>query len=383
MIYMDNAATTWPKPEMVYRAVDKTMRDTGANPGRGGYSAAYRAGEVVADTRKKLSRLFNIKDASRLAFMPNATYSINTVLKGILKRGDHVIATVLEHNSTLRPLYKLSKRGIELSIVTCSPEGFIDPLQIKKEIKKNTKLVCLNHASNVLGTITPIKEVGSMVRERGPYLLVDAAQTAGLYPLDVEEMNIDFLVFPGHKSILGPQGTGGLYVREGIDLESLVEGGTGSQSYHFQQPDKMPDKLESGTPNTPGIAGLGAGIDFIRQEGMSKIRIHELELTKYMLEGLGEIKGVKIYGPQNIKYQTPLVAFNINQINSEETSFILDHIYNIATRAGIHCAPLVHRHLGTIEQGAVRASLGYFNTLKDVEKLICAVEAITGQFLNK
>ncbi|PKM78940.1 MAG: cysteine desulfurase, partial [Firmicutes bacterium HGW-Firmicutes-13] len=276
MIYMDNAATTWPKPETVYRAADKFMREIGANPGRGGHKSASRAGEIIAETRKKLSGIFNINDPNRLVFTPNATYSINTALKGLLREGDHVVATFLEHNSTLRPLYKLFERGIKISIVACSPEGFIEPGLVKKEIKKNTKLVCLNHASNVLGTITPVKEIGSLVRERGPFFLVDAAQTAGLYPIDVEEMKIDLLAFPGHKSLLGPQGTGGLYVREGLDLESLVEGGTGSHSEYFEQPDKMPDKLESGTPNTSGIAGLGAGIDFILQEGMDKIRIHEL-----------------------------------------------------------------------------------------------------------
>ena len=380
MIYLDNAATTWPKPEGVYQAVANFMRETGANPGRGGHRAAAAAGKIISDTRKKLACLFNVKNPNRVIFTFNATHSINLALKGFLRPGDHVIATALEHNSTLRPLYKLLQRGVRVSIVPCSPQGFLDLSLLKKEILPTTRLICLNHASNVLGTLAPLQEVGRIARERDLVFLVDAAQTAGIYPIDVEAMNIDLLAFPGHKSLLGPQGTGGLCVGERVKLDSLFEGGTGSASESFAQPDRLPDKLESGTPNTPGIAGLGAGIDFILQEGMDKIRSHEKELTAYLLQGLREIKEVTIYGPGSPDQQAPLVAFNIKDKNSADISYMLDKIYDIATRSGHHCAPLVHKTLGTLEQGAVRASIGYFNTRQDIDGLLEALFTIGKEF---
>ncbi len=380
MIYLDNAATTWPKPEGVYQAVANFMREIGANPGRGGHRASVRGGKIIADTRKKIARLFNLKNSNRAIFTFNATHSINLALKGLLEPGDHVITTALEHNSTLRPLFKLLQKGVRVTVIPCSPQGFIDPALIKRKLLPSTRLICLNHASNVLGTLTPVQEVGRIARENDVIFMVDAAQTAGIYPIDVEEMNIDLLAFPGHKSLLGPQGTGGLCVGERVRLDSIFEGGTGSVSESFAQPDRLPDKLESGTPNTPGIAGLGAGLDFILQEGMEKIRAHEQELTSYLLQGLEEFKEIKIYGPKNTEKQAPLVAFNVKDKDSTDISYMLDKFYDIATRSGLHCAPLVHKALGTREQGAVRASIGYFNTRGDIDGLLHALASIVKEF---
>lgn len=380
MIYLDNAATTWPKPEGVYQAVVNFMREIGANPGRGGHRASVRAAKIIGDTRKKVSRLFNVKNTQRVIFTSNATHSINLALKGLLQPGDHVIATALEHNSTLRPLFKLLQKGVRVTIIPCSPQGFIDPALVKKEILPSTRLICLNHASNVLGTLAPVQEVGSIAREKDIIFMLDAAQTAGIYSIDVEEMKIDLMAFPGHKSLLGPQGTGGLFVGERVRLDSLFEGGTGSASESFAQPDRLPDKLESGTPNTPGIAGLGAGIDFILQEGMEKIRAHEQELTAYLLQGLKEFKEITVYGPGSVEQQAPLVAFNVKGKDSTDISYMLDKFYDIATRSGLHCAPLVHKALGTLEQGAVRASIGYFNTRGDIDGLLHGLAAIVKEF---
>ncbi|UNC93723.1 aminotransferase class V-fold PLP-dependent enzyme [Candidatus Contubernalis alkaliaceticus] len=380
MIYLDNAATTWPKPESVYQAVLNFMRETGANPGRGGHRASVRAGKIIEDTRKKMARLFNVKNSNRVIFTFNATHSINLALKGLLNKGDHVIATALEHNSTLRPLFKLMQKGVRVTIVPCSSQGYIDPMLIKKEILPNTRLICLNHASNVLGTITPVQEVGNIARENDIIFMLDAAQTAGVFHIDVEALNIDLLTFPGHKGLMGPQGIGGLCLGDRVKLDSIFEGGTGSVSESFEQPSRLPDKLESGTPNTPGIAGLGSGIDFILQEGMDKIRKHEIELTSYLLQGLGKIEGIKIYGPGSSEKQAPLVAFNVKEKNSTDIAYLLDKYFDIATRSGLHCAPLVHKALGTMEQGAVRVSIGYFNTRDHIDKLFDALENIMEEF---
>lgn len=379
MIYLDNAATSFPKPESVYREMEKCIKEYGANPGRSGHKLALQAGRVIYSTRELLCRLFNIKDPMRVVFTLNATDALNLGIKGLLKEGDHVVTTSMEHNSVARPLKFLESRGIETTFVQCDQKGLLDPGDIRKALKKNTALIVCTHASNVTGTVMPVKEVGAIAREKGIPFMVDAAQTAGVLDIDVEEMNIDLLAFPGHKSLMGPQGTGGLYIREGIHLVQMREGGTGSSSENLSQPEIVPDRYESGTPNTVGIAGLGAGVKFLLEEGIHNIRRHEQELTRLMLEGLREIKNVKIYGPGDEKQQAPVISINIGDEDSGEISYILDREFNIATRAGLHCAPLAHKTLGTFEQGTIRFSMGYFNTREEIEAAVRAVEQICAE----
>ncbi|MFS8541422.1 MAG: aminotransferase class V-fold PLP-dependent enzyme, partial [Tissierellales bacterium] len=291
----------------------------------------------------------------------------------------HVVTTSMEHNSVLRPLYALKSKGVDITIVQADKMGRINPEDIKRSIKDNTKLIVTTHISNLTGTIFPIKEIGKIARENGIYYLVDAAQSAGVYDIDVEEMNIDFLAFPGHKGLLGPQGTGGLYIREGIDVQESKQGGTGSVSHLLEQPQMCPDRYESGTLNGPGIVGLGAGVSYILKRGIKNIREHELELTKHFIEEVLKIDKVKVYGPLNIDEQAPVVAMNIMGIDSSEVSYILDEKYDIATRPGLHCAPLAHKTIGTFEQGVVRFSFGPFNTHEEIEKAIKAIKEISSE----
>ncbi|WP_069650888.1 aminotransferase class V-fold PLP-dependent enzyme [Caloranaerobacter ferrireducens] len=376
MIYLDNAATTFPKPEEVYQAMLESMKEFGANPGRSGHKLALKAGRAIYETRELLSKLFNIENPMNIIFTSNATEGLNLGIKGILKSGDHVITTSMEHNSVLRPLKALENIGVETTIIQCDKTGMIDIKDIEKNIRQNTKMIITTHASNVTGTLFPIDEISKIAHKNGLLYMVDAAQTAGVYDIDVKNMNIDILVFPGHKSLLGPQGTGGIYIREGIDVMQMKEGGTGSRSESLIQPEMLPDKFESGTPNTPGIVGLGAGIKFILKTGIDNIRKHEEELTEYFIEELKEIDKVKIYGPCDVKKQAPVVSINLGEEDSSEVSYILDRVFNIAVRPGLHCAPLAHKTIGTFEQGVVRFSIGYFNTHEDIEEAIKAIREI-------
>lgn len=377
MIYLDNAATSFPKPEEVYKDMDICFREYGANPGRSGHKLALKAGRAIFETRELLCQLFNISNPMRIIFTSNATDSLNLAIKGVLKEGDHVITSSMEHNSLIRPIKAMEEQGVENTIIKCSADGTIKTQDIKSSIKENTKLIAITHASNVCGTIMPIEEIGKIANEHGILLLVDAAQSAGVYDIDVEKMNIDLLAFPGHKGLMGPQGTGGLYIREGIHIKQMKEGGTGSKSESLLQPDIIPDKYESGTPNTPGIVGLGSGIKYIFKRGIENIRNHEKDLTKYMLKELKEIKNVKIYGTQNAESQASVISLNIGSLDSSEVSYILDQAFDIAVRAGLHCAPLAHKTLGTIEQGTLRFSIGYFNTKDDIDKAIEAIRKIS------
>lgn len=372
-IYLDNAATSWPKPESVYQAVDYFNRRIGASPGRGSHRKTIISGQVLLETRESLAELFNIKDSSRLAFTANATEAINIGLKGLLEPGDHVVISSMEHNAVARPLYAMKDKGVELTVVQCSPDGTLDPSLLEQAITVRTRLVCLLHASNITGTIMPIAEVGRIAHRKGVLFMVDAAQSAGVLPLDVDGQGIDLLAFTGHKGLLGPQGTGGLYIRPGLEIRPLVEGGTGSLSEQVYQPDFMPDRFESGTPNTPGIAGLNAGVKFIKETGLNKIRQHEQELTDILIQGLREIKGVILYGHCDSKRQTAVVSFNIEGLDCGEVSFLLDQKYGILCRSGLHCAPLAHQTLGTRKRGACRISPGFFNTMEDIHKVIKAV----------
>jgi cysteine desulfurase family protein len=376
MIYFDNAATTFPKPESVYRAADNCLRSC-ANPGRGGHKLSLQSGRVLLEARELLIELFNGDSPENIVLTHNATESINLALKGFLKKGSHVITTSMEHNSVLRPLKALEKLGVDTTIVQCSEQGEIDINDIEKEIRKETVLIAATHASNVVGTLLPIKRIGALAKKYELEFLVDASQTAGLYEIDVMDLNISMLAFAGHKSLMGPQGTGGLYIRKDLELNPLKEGGTGSQSESLYQPDILPDRFESGTHNTPGIAGLCAGINFIKDIGINNIRLHERGLAKCFMEGVRKIRNVKVYGTRDIDKQAPVISINIGDIGSSEISYILDQTFDIATRSGLHCAPLAHKTLGTLEQGTVRFSFGYFNTKDQVNAALNAVEHIT------
>jgi cysteine desulfurase/selenocysteine lyase len=377
MIYFDNAATSFPKPNRVYDSIIGAMKEYGANPGRSGHKLALKLGREMFETRELIAKLFNIDSPMNIIFTFNCTESLNLGIKGILKRGDHVITTSMEHNSVLRPLMALKKEGIETTIVKGDLMGRIDPRDIEENIKKNTKLIVTTHVSNLTGTIMPIEEIGKIAKKNGISYLVDAAQSAGVYDIDVEKMNIDMLAFPGHKGLLGPQGTGGLYIRDGLDIDELIEGGTGSISHLLEQPEIRPDKYESGTPNGPGIVGLGAGIRYILQEGIENIRKHEEQLTQHFIEEVIKIEGVKVYGPLDIKQQGAVVPINIGLEDSSEISYILDENYNICVRPGLHCAPLSHKTIGTFEQGVVRFSFGPYNTHDEIELGIKAIREIS------
>lgn len=379
-IYLDNAATTYPKPGAVYKAVNHYLRHIGASAGRGAYRRALEADNLVFRTRKLLGRLFNIQDISRIVFTVNVTESLNLALKGLLKEGDHVVTSHMEHNAVWRPLKVLEReRGIRISVVP-SPGGVpLDPEELERALCPATRLVVLTHASNVTGTIMPLKEVGAICRRHNVPMLVDAAQTAGVIPIDVQELNIDLLAFTGHKGLLGPTGTGGLYIAPGIELKPLKEGGTGGESLLEHMPFHLPDRFEAGTLNVAGIAGLGASVEFILEQGVEKIRAHEQALTAFALEQLKEVPGLTVYGPQNADERVAVFSFNLEDIAPEEVAYVLDEAYGIMVRAGLHCAPQAHRTIGTVKRGTVRISPGYFNTEEDLTALARALAEIVSR----
>lgn len=375
MIYFDNAATTFPKPQEVYDSIIDAMMNYGANPGRSGHKSALKTSRGVFETRQLLSKLFNTGNPMNIIFTFNCTESLNIGIKGILKPGDHVITTSMEHNSVLRPIKYLENIGVESTIVNANSQGLIDPINIEKAIKENTKLIVTTHISNLVGTIVPIEEIGAIAKKHGLLYMVDAAQSAGVYDIDVKRMNIDILAFPGHKGLLGPQGTGGLYINEDLDIEGLFQGGTGSESSSMIQPNVWPDRFESGTVNAPGLIGLGRGIKYILDNGMEKLRSHELELTNHFIDEIKKIDGIKLYGPLDNR-QGPLVTLNIRNLDSSELSYILDNEFEIAVRPGLHCAPLGHKTIGTLDQGTVRFSFGIFNTHEEIEIAVKALRNI-------
>lgn len=376
MIYLDNAATSWPKPEGVYQAVDDCLRHRGGNPGRGGHRLSLQAGRIILETRELLAQLFNITDSARIIFTGNVTEALNLALKGFLRAGDHLILTSMEHNAVVRPAYRLQDTGVEQTIIPCSREGRLDLATLAKNLRANTRLICVNHASNVTGTIQPIEAIGELAASKGIPLLVDCAQTAGILPIDVVKNKISLLAFTGHKGLFGPQGTGGLYIGKEIDLQPLKEGGTGSKSEVFVQPEELPDRFESGTPNTPGIAGLGAGIKFVLQEGLERIRKHEQALTRQIIEGLRRLEGVTRYGPNDLEEQTAVVSLNLEGWEAGELSYVLDQVFDIAVRSGLHCAPLAHATIDTLDTGTLRISPGYFNTPAEIEVLLEALYSL-------
>lgn len=378
MIYLDNAATSFPKPNSTYESISTCLLEYCANPGRGGHQLSIMSGKAVIEAREIVSNFFNIKDSMRLSFTKNATEALNIAIKGVLKQGDNVITTSMEHNSVIRPLKTLEHKGfISLSIVKCDSLGRLDPEDIRKKIISSTKLIVCTLSSNVNGMIMPIKDIAKLASEHGLVFLLDASQGAGTELIDVEELSIDLLAFPGHKGLLGPQGTGGLYVKDGIELETLMEGGTGSNSENLLQPQLMPDVLESGTLNTPGIVGLKSGIEFINTQGIEKIKSKKADLIKYLQEGISEISGAILYSCINPDSNSGIVAANFGEHDSNEISYILDSKYGIATRAGLHCSPLAHYTIGTLQMGLVRFSPGFFNTKDEIDYVLKALREIS------
>ncbi len=376
MIYFDNAATSWPKPPGVAEAMTRFLTEIGANPGRSGHRLSIEAGRVVYAAREAVAELFAAPDPLRVAFGLNVTEALNLALRGLLRPGDHVITSSMEHNSVMRPLRALERHGMELTVVRCSPQGVLDPHQIEAAIRPQTRLIVLNHASNVIGTLLPIAQVGQIARQHGLLLLVDVAQSGGSYPIDMQRDAIDLLAFTGHKGLLGPTGTGGLIVGERVDvtqIEPLKRGGTGSRSEFEEQPDFMPDCFESGTPNVVGLAGLTAGVRWVLTQGVAQLRAHEVALTRRLIEGLREIDQVTVYGTQDAERQTATVSFNIAGLEPSDVGLRLDDEFAIMCRVGLHCAPAAHRTIGTFPVGTVRFGLGAFNTAAEVDVAIQAV----------
>lgn len=372
MIYLDNAATTMKKPKAVIEAVCEAMESLG-NSGRGIHDASLNASRVIFQTREKIAALLGAKRPEEIVFTMNSTQSLNYAIKGILQKKDHVITTVLEHNSVLRPLYEMEKEGVELTILPCDSLGNISYEEMEKQIKENTKAIICTHGSNLTGNLVDIKRVGEIAKRNHLLFVVDASQTAGFCEINVQDMKIDILCFTGHKSLYGPQGTGGMYINPEIKVKSLIVGGSGVQTFAKEHPAQMPEALEAGTLNAHGLAGLSAAIDFLWQEGMEKIKEKEKQLMWSFYEKIKEIPGICIYGDFTKKDRCPIVALNIGDYDSGQVSDALYQKFEIATRPGGHCAPLLHAAMGTVEQGMVRFSFSYFNTLEEVEK---AVEAI-------
>jgi cysteine desulfurase/selenocysteine lyase len=379
--YLDNAASSWPKPDETWQAMEHFMRSVGANPGRSGHRRSIEAGRILIETREALAELFGIDDPLRIVFTRNATESLNLTVHGLLRPGDHCITSSMEHNSVMRPLRLLEKKGVAVTVVPCSSQGELNPLEIEKNIKANTRLIIITHASNVTGTLMPINQIGKIARQHTVLSCIDASQTAGAYPIDVMQMQIDFLAFTGHKSLYGPQGTGGLYIREGLEkeLEPLMQGGTGSRSESQEQPHFMPDKYESGTPNTVGIAGLGAGARFILAQGIAQIRAKEQGLTRMLIEGLESIPGVCLCGCGKDEKQVAICSFTIAERTSSEVTMELDEKFAIMSRPGLHCAPIAHQTIETFPQGTVRLSAGYFTTEEEINLALEAVGKIAAQ----
>ncbi len=376
MIYFDNAATSWPKPPAVAKAMLHFLNEVGANPGRAAHRRAVESGRIVYEAREAVATLFNAPDPLRVVFGLNVTEALNLALRGYLRPGDHVITSSMEHNSVMRPLRALERAGVELTVVPCSPAGFLDPIDVEAAIRPNTVMVALNHGSNVLGSILPAAEVGQICRRRDLLLLVDAAQTGGAYPVNMQADRIDLLAFTGHKALCGPMGTGGLIVGERVDvarLRPLKRGGTGSNSELEEQPDFLPDMCESGTPNAVGLAGLAAGVQWVLEQGVAAIRAHEIELTQRLIGRLQAVAGVTVYGGLDPERQTATVSFNVAGKAPSEVGLRLDDEYGIMCRVGLHCAPAAHRTIGTFPDGTVRFGLSAFNTLDEVD---AAVEAV-------
>lgn len=382
MIYLDHAATSWPKPPEVLRAMYHFLETAGGNPGRSGHRLSIEAGRIVYDTREVIAQLFHAPDPLRVLFAPNATFALNQALYGLLAPGDRVITTSIEHNSVMRPLRDLEQRGVQLTVVPCAPDGSLELEPLAKALQGGARLLVLNHASNVTGTITPVAQAAALAHQAGALVLLDAAQTAGVLPIDLPALGIDLLAFTGHKALYGPPGTGGLVLAGGFDpawLNPLVRGGTGSRSEYEEQPTMLPDKFESGTPNGVGIAGLGAGVRWVLAQSIDAIRAHEMSLTGQLLAGLAELSQVRIYGPRSAIKQTATVSFTINGRHVSDIGLRLDEEYDILCRVGLHCSPATHRTIGTFPEGTVRLALGWSNSAAEVDAVLRAIGKLSRQ----
>ena len=379
MIYLDNAATSYPKPKEVGQAMMYFLEKIGATPGRSSHRLSIESARILYQARESLAELFNVDDPLRIIFTLNVTEALNLALKGLLRPGDQVITSSMEHNSVMRPLRELEKRGVEVKVIPCSSQGVFDPVDLERAIKKNTKLIVLNHGSNVIGSLLPITVVGEIAKRHHILFLVDTAQTAGCYPLDIKKDNIDLLAFTGHKALYGPPGTGGLVIGERVDTKKLIPlkvGGTGSHSEFEEQPDFLPDIYESGTPNIVGLNGLKEGVRFVLAEGVDKIHQHEKNLIIRLIEGLKEIPEVTLYGGDYRKEQVAVVSFNLKDKWPSEVGMRLDEEYDIMCRVGLHCSPATHKTIGTFPRGTVRFSMSWFNTLEEVDQAIIAIRDI-------
>ena len=378
-VYVDNAATSFPKPDSVYNDILNYMRNIGGNPGRGASTSSLKGNKVIFQCRNALCEFFNFNDTKNVIFTSNITMSLNILIKGVIKPGWHVITSSMDHNSTLRTLNELKSKGIiELDIIQCNKLGEIDIEDFKSKIKDNTKLVTLSHGSNIIGTIQPLAAIGKICKDNNIFFIIDSAQTAGVLDLDFQKLNCNALAFTGHKSLLGPQGIGGFIIDDLMNdvCSSLIVGGTGSVSSDIIQPNFLPDKFESGTINAPGIAGLLAGINFIKSEGLSTIKEHEDYLTQKFIDGILNIPTMNVYGHLNTENRTSTISINSSIIDNNELGFILDSEYNIITRTGLHCAPLAHKTIGTYPNGTLRFSFGYFNDEKDISYILSCINLI-------
>ena len=380
--YLDNAATSWPKPDAVYAAVDRYLREVGASAGRGAYDEAIEAADAVRRTRAAIGRLIGVRDARQIVFTTSGTDALNLAIHGLLdRRGGHVVTTVAEHNSVLRPLRALADAGwITVTHVACNGEGVIEPDVVRAVMRADTRLVAVTHASNVTGAINPVAEIAAIAHERDALCLVDAAQTLGEIPLNVENLGVDLLAAPGHKGLLGPQGTGVLYLREGVerDIDALRQGGTGSSSESDEQPLVLPHKYESGTLNVPALAGLGAGVAWLLERGVEAVRQHAMSLSEQLRQGLATIDGVRHYEPEQADARVGIVSITIEGCDPHDVAAVLDAAYRVQTRAGLHCAGRMHEALGTLAGGGtLRFSVGPFNTSEHIECAVAAVQAIS------
>lgn len=378
VVYLDHAATSWPKPMPVVQAMTDALVDMTGNPGRGSHGMSLHAGRTLMRTRTKLAKLLGISNPSDIVFTSNATSALNLAIKGLLQQGDHVITTMLEHNSVRRPLEFLKRtKGVEVDYIPVDAAGGINLQLLEAAFRTNTRLVVCTHSSNLLGCIMPVEEIADIAHQHGAVLLVDGAQTTGIYPIHAERMGIDLLAFPGHKGLLGPQGTGGLYIHPDLDLEPVLHGGTGSQSDALEQPSVRPDRYEAGTANVPGIAGLGAGVDWVLKEGVENIYTREWQHTQWLMEELEHFSRIRLIGPAKGQPRTGIVSFVMEGQDPAETAFLLDRDYGIAVRAGYHCTPLGHCAAGTTNTGAVRVSVGHSTTEEELKTFIRAITEIS------
>ena len=377
-IYFDNSSTSFPKAPNVGRAMGEFIENGAFNINRGSYEGAYEAGSAVLDTREMLKDLFNCPNSKNVVFTPSVTYSLNFFIKGFLKPGDHVLVTSVEHNAVMRPLVQMEKLGVEFDAVPCDEEGGVTADDFRAYIKENTKAIITTHASNVCGTIIPIEEIGALCKEKGLVYAVDTAQTAGILNIDMQKANIDFLAFTGHKGLLGPQGIGGFIASDKLEglIDPVISGGTGSLSDSEEIPDFLPDRFESGTLNLPGIIGLHQALVYLKEAGIDNMRNEKMEITKYFLDQVKEIDGVKVAGKKTVEGRLGVVSIDFEGFDNSIVSFYLSSKYKIMTRDGMHCAPRAHKTLKTFPQGTVRFSFSHFNTKEEVDICINAIKTI-------